>query len=276
MSLRLLTAAGLTASPGNLLPAILAGTKPADVTFVGGDRDALINYKIPTQNAVITDQKTAVIRQSAMRGLGGTQNTFANESFMEELAHLAGQDSFEFRMRHLESPRERAVLEALRHAYRPDRGLAWVHYENTQAIVAAVADVRVDKKSGAVRVNQVWIAHDCGLIVNPDGLRNQIEGNVVQATSRALLEEVRFTQSDITSVDWETYPILRFGEIPEISITLLNYPDQPILGAGEATTTVVAPAIANAIFAQTGARIRSTPFTSSKILAALALSGKQS
>ena len=123
------------------------------------------------------------------------------------------------------------------------------HYENDQAIVAAVADVSVDRSTGAVRVNQLWIAHDCGCIVNPDGLRNQIEGNAIQASSRALLEEVQFQPHQVTSVDWRTYPILRFGAIPQVDIELIDRPAAKVLGAGEATTCVIAPAIANAIFA---------------------------
>jgi CO/xanthine dehydrogenase Mo-binding subunit len=254
---------------GNLLPALLAGTPPAPISYSGGDRDGKINYGIPVQHITITDQPTAVLRQSAMRGLGGTQNTFANESFMDELAHAAGADPLDFRLKHLTDPRERAVLEALRGDFTRGRGLAWVHYENTAAIVGAVADVSVDRKTGSVRVNHIWIAHDCGLVVNPNGLRNQIEGNAIQATSRAVHEAVQFQPHAVTSVDWVTYPILRFGEVPQVDIRLLDYPAQPVLGAGEATTTVIAPAIANAIFAQTGERVRSVPFTPQRVLAAL-------
>jgi CO/xanthine dehydrogenase Mo-binding subunit len=188
---------------------------------------------------------------------------------MDELAHAAGADPLDFRLKHLTDPRERAVLEALRGDFTRGRGLAWVHYENTAAIVGAVADVSVDRKTGSVRVNHIWIAHDCGLVVNPNGLRNQIEGNAIQATSRAVHEAVQFQPHAVTSVDWVTYPILRFGEVPQVDIRLLDYPAQPVLGAGEATTTVIAPAIANAIFAQTGERVRSVPFTPQRVLAAL-------
>ena len=254
---------------GNLYPALLAGTAPAKITFVGGDRDGMINYNVAAKNMVITDQKMTVLHQSAMRGLGGTQNTFAIESFMDELAHLAGANPLEFRLKHLTDDRERASLDALQPYYKKGRGLSWVHYENKEAIVGVVADVTVNTKTGTVRVNDLWISHDCGLIVNPDGLRNQIEGNAIQATSRALMEEVRFDRHDITSVDWDTYPILRFGEIPTVSIALLDRRDKPVLGAGEATTTAIAPAIANAIFAQTGARLRGVPFTPKNVLAAL-------
>ena len=259
----------------NTLPGILRGAAAAAVTFVGGDRDAPNNYAIPAQRVTITDQKTAVLRQSALRGLGGTQNTFANESFIDELAHLAAADPFAFRLRHLRDARARAVLEALRADYRRGRGVAFVRYENTQALVAAVADVSVDRRSGAVRINQLWIAHDCGLIVNPDGLRNQIEGNAIQAASRALKEEVRFDPQHVTSVDWASYPILRFEEIPDVMIRTIDRAQERILGAGEATTTVIAPAIANAVFAQTGARLRRVPFTPDAVLGALSGDAKK-
>jgi nicotinate dehydrogenase subunit B len=217
----------------------------------------------------IVDQQRAFVRQSAMRGLGGTQNSFANESFVDELAHAAGVDPITFRRRHLTDPRALAVLDAVAPQYKPGRGVAFVHYENTEALVAAVVDVSVDLGTGVVRVNHVWIGHDCGVIVNPDGLRNQIEGNVIQATSRALREAVQFDGSTVASVDWASYPILRFQEIPEVAITLIDRPSEKLVGAGEAATTVIAPAIANAIFAQTGKRLRRVPFTPDVVLAAL-------
>ena len=254
---------------GNTIPGILTGAPAGTISFVGGDRNARNDYTIPAQRVVITDQRTAALRQSALRGLGGTQNTFANESFVDELAHAAGAHPIDFRLKHLPDERSKAVLDALRGDYRAGRGVAFVHYENTQALVAAVADVSVDRNSGAVRVNHLWIAHDCGFIVNPDGLRNQIEGNAIQAASRALLEEVRFDKSGVKSVDWKTYPILRFETVPEVTIRLIDRRDQKIVGAGEATTTAIAPAIANAIFAQTGARVRRVPFTPATVKTAL-------
>lgn len=253
-----------------MLPAVLDGASFGNATgYVGGDRNAKTNYTLSVQRVTVYDQPTSLIRYSALRGLGGTANTFANESFVDELAHLAAANPLDFRLAHLGDERARAVLEALRKNYRQGRGVAFVRYENTGAYVGALADVSVDRSSGAVRVNEVWIAHDCGLIVNPDGLRNQIEGNVVQAASRALFEEVHFGPDGVTSVDWQTYPILRFRDLPEVSVELLDRPNDPILGAGEATTTVVAPAIGNAIFAQTGARLRTVPFTPERVGAAL-------
>jgi CO/xanthine dehydrogenase Mo-binding subunit len=150
------------------------------------------------------------------------------------------------------------------------RGIAFAHYENNQAYVAMVAEVEVDQASGDVRVRRVVVSHDCGLIINPDGVRNQIEGNVIQALSRALKEEVRFDQNGQTSLDWEAYPILTFSEAPEIEIVLINRPDQPSLGAGEPATITVAAAVANAVYAATGARLRQIPFTPARVRAALA------
>ncbi|HTW84228.1 MAG TPA: molybdopterin cofactor-binding domain-containing protein [Candidatus Sulfotelmatobacter sp.] len=253
---------------GNVLPGQLMG-ESAPPTYIGGDRNAPNDYAIPAQRVTIVDQPTALLRQSALRGLGGPGNTFANESFIDELAHQAGADPFAFRLAHLTDPRARAVVEALRADWKPGRGFAFCHYENTQALVAAIADVDVDRASGAVRVRHLWIAHDCGLVVNPDGLRNQIEGNAVQGTSRALKEAVRFDRHAVTSVDWESYPILRFSEVPAVTVRVVDRPNEKILGAGEATTTVIAPAVANAIFARTGARLRSVPFTPEAVKAAL-------
>jgi nicotinate dehydrogenase subunit B len=142
-------------------------------------------------------------------------------------------------------------------------------WRNDQAIVACVAEVQVDKSTGVVRVKRIVVAHDCGLVVNPDGVKNQVEGNVLQSLSRALKEEVRFDERRITSADWGTYPILTFSEVPEVEIVLLDRPDQPALGAGEPSTVTTAPAVANAIFDATGVRLRQMPFTPERVRAAL-------
>ena len=196
---------------------------------------------------------------------------------MDELAAAAGADPLAFRLRHLADPRARAVLLAATEragwgAALPlgeGMGLAFARYENDEAYVATVAHARVDVATGAVRLLRVVVAHDCGLIINPDGLRNQIEGNIIQGASRALKEEVRYAGADITSLDWSTYPILTFSEIPEIEIVLIDHPDEKAVGAGEPTTITIAPAIANAIYAATGARIRQAPFTPERVRAAI-------
>jgi CO/xanthine dehydrogenase Mo-binding subunit len=149
------------------------------------------------------------------------------------------------------------------------RGVAFAWYENDQAIVASIARVQVDTSSGAVCVKRMVVAHDCGLIINPDGLKNQIEGNTIQSLSRALKEEVVFDEWRIKSVDWDSYPIMTFSEVPELEIVLINRPDQPAVGAGEPATTTTAAAVANAIFDATGARVRQIPFTPERVKEAM-------
>ena len=209
-------------------------------------------------------------------------NTFANESFIDELAAEASVDPLDYRLRYLTDPRERAVLMAAAEkagwdsrpspranaADRPEaegRGAAFARYENDQGIVACIAEVQVEKSTGVVRVKRIVIAHDCGLIINPDGVKNQIEGNVIQSLSRALKEEVQFDELRLTSVDWQTYPILTFSEVPKIEIVLINRPDQPAMGVGEPSTVTTAAAVANAIFDATGVRIRQLPFTPERL-----------
>ncbi len=245
--------------------------------FLGGDRNAPTDYTLPDQRVTVHWLARAALRASSMRSLGAFANVFANESFMDELAATGGADPLAFRLRYLDDPRARAVVEAAARragwgAPLPEgvgRGLAFARYENTEAYAATVAEVAVDPASGAVRVQRIVVAHDCGQIINPDGARNQIEGNVIQSLSRALKEEMRFTPEGVTSLDWESYPILTFSEIPEIEIELLDRPDQPPLGAGEPATVTTAPAVANAIYAACGARVRAIPFTSARVLAAL-------
>jgi CO/xanthine dehydrogenase Mo-binding subunit len=147
--------------------------------------------------------------------------------------------------------------------------VSYVKYELVRTYVGVVADVEVDKKTGKVAVKKFYVVHDCGQIINPDGLKNQIEGNVVQTTSRTLLEELQFDRAKVTSVDWKTYPILKFPDVPDVAIDLIDRPAEKPWGAGEPTAAVVPSAIANAIFDATGARLRSVPFTPEKVLAAL-------
>jgi len=134
---------------------------------------------------------------------------------------------------------------------------------------AAVADVEVERATGKVAVRRITLTHDCGLIVNPDGVKNQVEGNIVQGVSRALYEEVAFDGNAVTSVDWEGYPILRFPDVPELDIVLIDRRDVSPLGAGELSTVPIPAAIGNAIFDATGARLRDVPFTPKRVLAAL-------
>ncbi len=268
---------------GQLLTAQLlkgVGDSPPRFSF-GAERNAPTNYSFPVQKVRI-HWTVSPMRASSFRSLGGAENTFANESFIDELAAAAGVDAIEFRLRYLDDLRLREVLQAAaeRAGWDPrpsprqeqagvaeGRGAAFARYENDEAIVACIAFVQVDRESGQVRVKRIVAAHDCGLVINPDGLKNQIEGGIVQSLSRALKEEVQFDESHIRSVDWETYPILKFSEVPEIEVVLIDRPDQPAVGAGEPATVTTAAAVANAIFDATGLRLRQIPFTPERIRA---------
>ncbi len=264
---------------------LLTGQPAPQARFsFGAERNAPTNYGFPTQRVTVHYVPDSYLRASSFRSLGGSENTFANESFIDELAAAAGADPVEYRLRYLTDERERAVLSAAaekagwvprpaHHLSQTElaegRGVAFARYENDQAIVACIADVQVHRKTGVVRVRRVIVAHDCGLIINPDGVQNQIEGNVIQSLSRALKEEVQFDEFRITSVDWQTYPILTFSEVPEVEIVLINRPDQPAVGAGEPSTVTTAAAVANAVFDAAGVRLRQIPFTPERVLAAL-------
>ncbi len=275
---------------GNLLAGLLQGMAPR-VALTGGNRNAPTNYQIPNNRVTVHWLKESVLRASALRGLGAPQNTFANESFIDELAAAAGADPIAFRLKHLATDaRATALLAKVREisGWKPrpspylsprkvsgqilrGRGVAFARYENEFASAAVVVEVAVDRKSGKISVPKVQVAHDCGLIVNPDGLKNQIEGNIIQTLSRALKEQVTFDRNGVTSVDWVSYPILRFSEIPEdINIALLNHPEDAMYGAGEATAVTVFAAVANALFDATGVRLRSVPFTAADVLRELA------
>jgi CO/xanthine dehydrogenase Mo-binding subunit len=265
---------------------------PAAQYFVGGERNAPTNYAFPNQRVTLHGLQNSPLRASSFRSLGGAANTFANESFMDELAAASGADALEFRLRYLTDPRARTVLttaaekagwdarpapRSASHTGERDlaegRGIAFAQYENNMAYVATVAHVQVDTASGAVRVKRMVVAHDCGLIINPDGLRNQIEGNVIQSLSRALKEEVHYDERRLTSVDWRTYPILTFSEVPDVDVILIPRPHDTAVGAGEPATTTTAAAVANAIFDATGARVRQVPFTPQRVMAALPRAG---
>ena len=262
------------AGSANLLAAQLTGAVPASRASLGGDRNSRHTYAIPSTRVVAHLLESAPLRTSSFRGLGSPQNSFANESFMDELAYAAGADPVEFRVRHLTDPRAIAVVRAAaklanwqpRVAHTANsakgrgRGFGFVQYEGTEAYVAAAVDVDVDESAHSVHVARVCVAHDCGLIVNPNGLKNQIEGNAIQAISRTLKEQVSFDRSRVTSLDWRSYDIVRFDEIPEsIEIELIDHPELPSVGAGEASTSPIPGAIANAIFDATGKRLREVP-----------------
>jgi CO/xanthine dehydrogenase Mo-binding subunit len=217
------------------------------------------------------------IRTSAMRALGAFANVFAIESFMDELAHASGQDPLQFRKQHMEDPRSLAVLNAvvdrstwwqLPKAEGEGHGLAWARYKNTSAWCAVLARVQAGE---TLRVLQLDVAVDVGRVVDLDGVINQTEGGALQGMSWALKEAVQFDRTRITTQSWADYPILRFSEVPELTIHVLDQPDQPSLGAGESVQGPVAAALGNALFDALGVRVRHLPLSQDHILQALNL-----
>jgi CO/xanthine dehydrogenase Mo-binding subunit len=246
------------------------------------------HYRLPNFRTMVhglqSTTKPQPLRPTELRSVSGLAGYFARESFIDELAVAAGEDPLEFRLSRLTNQRATDVVTAVAklanwekratpnrnapvNGVVTGRGIS-LYGENT--FVAAVAEVSVNVVTGQVRVTRVNVAHDCGLIINPDGLRNQIEGNAVQATSRCLLEEVKWDDKKVTNVDWVSYPILKFPDVPDVQIALINRPEVPPTGAGEGTTYPMAGAIGNAIFDATGARMREGPFTPERVKAAIA------
>jgi nicotinate dehydrogenase subunit B len=241
----------------------------------GSDRNAIPLYDFPNVKVVKHYIAEAPIRTSALRTLGGYANVFALESFVDELADAAGADPVEFRLRHLKDPRARAVIEAAaqRAGWRANakgdgvrgRGFAFAKYKNLACYCATAADVEVDRKTGVVRVARVVAAVDAGQIVNPDGVINQIEGGIIQSASWTLKESVRFDRTRVTTRSWADYPILRFAEVPEVEVVLLDQPKERFLGVGEGSQGPTAAAVANALANATGRRLRALPFTPERV-----------
>jgi CO/xanthine dehydrogenase Mo-binding subunit len=266
-----------------LLAADLANL-PHEAAHPGNIHQALaIQYGFPNVKATAHWLSETPFRPSWIRTPGRMQNTFANESFIDEICAAVGADPFEFRLKHLNDPRAAELLERLKKLanWSPGtkvatsgevakgRGVSYIKYELVRTYVGVVCDVEVNRKTGQVAVKKFYVAHDCGQIINPDGLKNQIEGNVVQTVSRTLHEQLTFNRSTVTSVDWKSYPILTFPEVPDVAIDLIDRPTEKPWGAGEPTAAVIPSAIANAIFNATGVRMRSVPFTSDKVQAGL-------
>jgi CO/xanthine dehydrogenase Mo-binding subunit len=256
--------------------------RPMLVPEVGIHRNAVPHYSVPAPRIVKHLVGSAPFRTSSLRSLGAFTNVFAIESAMDELANAAGKDPLEFRLAHLEDPRSRAVIEAAaaRAGYglpvageteqKPrGRGIAYAQYENHKTHAAVVVDVEVDLATCEIRLLRAVIAADAGQVVDADGLENQLEGGFIQAASWTLKERVTFDETQVTSLDWESYPILTFEEVPEVEVVLLDRPEERSLGAGEATTGPTPAAIANAVFNACGARLRDTPFTPAKLRKAL-------
>ncbi|HEV3173254.1 MAG TPA: molybdopterin cofactor-binding domain-containing protein [Actinocrinis sp.] len=270
-------------APGLLAAAHLARPIPLPVAVdppasrgAGSTRGAVPQYDFPRRRITGHRSLRAPLRTSSLRGLGSFATVFAIESFMDELAAAAGRDPLEYRMSQLSDPRAREALEtAARLGGWEDRtqdpegvgrGIGFARYKGTGAYCAVVAEIEAVNE---VRVRRLSLAVDVGRIVNPDGVRNQIEGGAVQAASWTLIERVRFDRRRVTSVDWESYPILRFSQVPEVDVTLVSRPDEPSVGAGEAAQGPTAAALGNALAAALGVRVRDMPMTTERIVSVL-------
>jgi nicotinate dehydrogenase subunit B len=269
-----------------LLTASLAGLPDGNVVGTGGIAgNSDIPYKFPNIKTICHRLKSTPLRPSWIRSPGRMQNTFANECFVDELAALAKIDPVEFRLKHLDDARGIEVLKRAVALAKWDprvspkarqtgdtlvgRGVAYCKYEMVRTYSAAVAEVELTASTGAIRVTKFFLAHDCGQIINPDGLRNQLDGSTIQTISRTLKEQVTFDRAAVTSLDWASYPILTFPDIPEMAYDLIDRPTEPPWGAGEPSAAVVPSAISNAVFDAAGIRLRSVPFTPGKVMDAL-------
>ena len=299
---------GMT-TPGNVVSGMLAGfeTDPFQARSPAPEPTAYNNGSngVPSYFAGVVGEKaqgTGTVKSERsithnspspfftgpLRSPARLQNTFASESFMDELAARVKADPVAYRLRHLSDPRLTDVVKAAAKAANWDarpspkaqtsktgvvtgRGFSCVAYEGENGYAAMAVELEVDRATGKITVKRMVIANDSGPISNPDGLRNQVEGGALQGLSRALGEEVTWDDEKVTSVDWRTYHSLPIGfDVPKIEVTLLNRPDLPVTGAGETSITLSASAVGNAIFDATGARIRQVPFTPERIKAALA------
>jgi nicotinate dehydrogenase subunit B len=278
---------GHAARPGRASqPALLAGyelqnpfrvmisTNPPQANGGGGDRNAIPLYDFPAWTIESHRLLTMPVRTSALRTLGAQGNVFAIESFLDEIAAERGEDPVAFRLRHLTDERARDVIRAAakRAGWKPapkpgaGYGAGFARYKNTGAYCAAIAEIEGDED---IRVKKLTLAVDVGEAVNPDGVINQIEGGAIQATSWVLKERVRFDRERITSNSWTEYPILRFSEVPQVEVEVIQRVEIDPVGAGEAAHGPVTAAIANAVFDCLGARVRDLPITRDSLIAAM-------
>jgi CO/xanthine dehydrogenase Mo-binding subunit len=242
---------------------------------MGATRNAVPGYDIPDLAVVRHRLLTMPIRTSSLRSLGAFLNVFAIESFMDELAEAAGADPVAFRLAHLSDPRAVAVIEAAAEfsgwAGRAPQegtgyGIGYARYKGLAGYCAAVAEVAA---LDDVRVRRIWLAVDVGTVINPDGVANQVEGGAVQSASWATRERVTFDRARITSLSWDTYPVLRFTEVPEVAVRIVAAPGQPETGAGEIAQGPVAAAIGNALARAAGVRVRDLPLTREQVIRAI-------
>jgi nicotinate dehydrogenase subunit B len=257
-------------------PLAIPEPKPLPLPEGGGDRNAIPIYKFPNAHVVHHFIPSMPVRISAMRALGAYHNVFSIESFMTELAELAGADPVEFRLKHLDDPRARDVVERAAKEFGwqkgqkapRDRGFgfAFARYKNLAAYCAIATEVEINRETGRPRLVRAVAAVDSGQVVNPDGIINQVEGAILQSASWTLYEAVTFDDTRITSIDWQTYPILRFDAVPDqVDVHIINRPGQPFLGSGETGQGPAAASVANAVAAATGKRLRDLPLTRKKI-----------
>ncbi|HEY3304018.1 MAG TPA: molybdopterin cofactor-binding domain-containing protein [Candidatus Binatia bacterium] len=256
----------------------------------GGEIYAFENTKVIAEEIPWLQPEPIPLRTSNLRAPGQLSRCFASESLLSEIAADLGADPVELRLRYLTGDKRatdvlKAAAEKVQWQKRRQpaensdapsvKGKGVAMTRRSGGYAAAIAEVEVEKSTGKVAVRRITLAHDCGLIVNPDGVKNQIEGNIIQGVSRALLEEVAFDGNGVTSLDWGSYPILKFPEIPELDIVLIDRKDVSPVGAGELSTVPIPAAIANAVFDATGARLREAPFTPARVLAAMKGTGGQ-
>ena len=254
-------------------PRMISGNPP-QANGGGGDRNAIPLYDFPSWRIESHRLKTMPIRTSALRTLGAQGNIFAIECFLDEIAAARGEDPVAFRLRHLRDERAKDVIRAAagRAKWKPAKqpgighGIGFARYKNTGAYCAVVAEI---ESTEDIRVRKLTLAVDVGEAINPDGVINQIEGGAIQATSWVLKERVRFDRRRITSTSWTEYPILRFSEVPEVEVELIQRTDMDPLGAGEAAHGPVTAAIANAVFDALGVRVRHLPITRDSLIAAM-------
>jgi CO/xanthine dehydrogenase Mo-binding subunit len=257
-------------------PLAIPEPKPLPLPEGGGDRNAIPIYKFPNAHVVHHFIPSMPVRISAMRALGAYHNVFSIESFMNELAELAGADPVEFRLKHLDDPRAHDVVEKAAKEFGWQKGqkapegrgygFAFARYKNLAAYCAIASEVEINRETGRPRLVRAVAAVDSGQVVNPDGIINQVEGAILQSMSWTLYEAVTFDDTRITSVDWQTYPILRFDAVPDkVDVHIVNRPGQPFLGSGETGQGPAAASVANAVANAAGKRLRDLPLTRSKI-----------
>jgi CO/xanthine dehydrogenase Mo-binding subunit len=242
----------------------------------GATRNAVAIYDLPRHRLIHHLLPKLPLRTSSLRGLGAWANVFAIESFMDELAQATGEDPVTYRLALLSDPRPRRVVEAAAQmsGWFDKRdlgegralGFGFARYKNIASFAAVVAEVEVDEE---VRLNRIWCAADAGLVISPDGARNQIEGGIILGASFVLREQVRFADGKVATSTWADYPILRFSDVPDIEIELVGDPNDPALGLGEASVGPTGAAIGNAVARALGKRIRHLPMTRDRIMATL-------